>query len=286
MSQTNKYKDLFQLTIYHGYHLDSGTRQFDSYTAAEKTAALLRFDVRTAFDILPTEATKKEIRNHRVLPISTSGGMLQKMQTESTTDKPLTGLGDATYFVYMLIAKNPSEFVYSTQLTEDRSRILLFTNFQPAECAATVQKLPLLTDATHISDTFLLSSTDTTAILDAYVPDDRPAGLIGVILIKTKGATAAYDLLDGSGNIKATCPQFKIHFNAKQTFWKYKRPAISFVVETKIAYPLTKYGFVDINPQTDFTVATTPAQRQYPYPNPSLGNLEKTLTKTYSVIFI
>lgn len=286
MSQTNKYKDAFQLTIFHGYHLDNGTKSYDSMTAAEKKVALSRFDVRTTFDIVPTVATTKVIRNHRVLPIKTQGGLVQKMQTESTTDKPLTGLSDDTYFVYLLIAKNTSEFVYSTDLTEDRSRLLLFTNFQPTECVATVQKLPFLTDVTHIDDTFLLSATDTAALLDAYVPDDKPAGLIGVILIKTKGISATYDLLDGSGNIKATCPQFKIHFNAKKTFWKFKRPAISFVVETKIAYPLTKYGFVDINPQNDFTVPTTPAQRQYPYPNPSLGNLEIAPPKTYSVIFI
>lgn len=286
MSQTNKYKDAFQLTIFHGYHLDNGTTSYDSMTATEKKAALRRFDVRTVFDIVPTVATAKVIRNHRVLSIKTEGGLLQKMQTESASDKPLTGLSDSTYFVYLLIAKNPAEFAYSTNLTEDRSRILLFTNFQPTECAATVAKLPLLADVTHIDNTFLLSATDTTALLDAYVPDDRPAGMVGVILIKTKGVSAAYDLLDGSGNIKTTCPQFKIHFNAKKTFWKYKRPAISFVVETKIAYPLTKYGFVDINPQTDFTVATTPTQRQYPYPNPSLGNLEIAPTKTYSVIFI
>jgi hypothetical protein len=285
MFQTDLHRSLCEVTILHGYHLDNGLTAYDAMTATDKVKALKRYNVLDIFTITPTSETAKKLRNHRMLSVNASDGIKLMVTTKKTDSLPLTGLADNEVFVFLLKAKSPSEFTYSTQLLDDRSRILFFSNYQPTELTTVLTPIPLATDAKHADNSFLLSALDSAKVLDLYVPESERGGLTGIICIKTKGVNATRDLLT-AGAVKATAPKFKIHFDAKKTFWKYKKESVSFVVETTVALPLTKYGFVDINPVNAFTTATNATQRAYQYPNPSLGTIEITPSKTYSVIFI
>ncbi|ASS48507.1 MAG: hypothetical protein A3D31_07885 [Candidatus Fluviicola riflensis] len=285
MFQTDLHRSLCEVIILHGYHLDNGLTGYDAMTTAAKSKALKGYHVSNTFDIVPTIATAKQLRNHRILPVVSNDGLHLMITTKKTDSIPLTGLADSEIFVFLLKAKIPSEFTYSTQLTENRSRVLFFSNYQPAEVVTVLTPIPLQADAKHADDSFLLSEADTITVLDLYVPVAERKGVTGIICIKTKGVGASRDLLT-AGSVKATSPKFKIHFDAKKTFWKYKKESVSFIVETKVALPLTKNGFINIDPANDFTVATNPTQQAYQYPNPSLGTIEITPTKTYSVIFI
>lgn len=285
MFQTDLHRSLCEVTILHGYHLDDGLTDYDAMTADAKSKALKRYNVLDLFDIVPTQATAKELRNHRILPIVSNDGLHLMITTKKTDSIPLTGLADSEIFVFLLKAKIPAEFTYSTQLADDRSRILFFSNYQPVEVVTALTPIPLLSESKHADDSFLLSAADTTKVLDLYVPVAERKGITGIICIKTTGVGASRDLLT-AGSVKANSPKFKIHFDAKKTFWKYKKESVAFTVETKVALPLTRYGFIDINPINDFTTATNATQRAYQYPNPSLGTIEITPTKTYSVIFI
>lgn len=285
MFQTDQHRSLCEVTILHGYHLDNGLTNYDSMAVDVKAKALKRFNVADIFNVVPTTVTSQKLRNHRMLSVTGSDGIHLMISTKKTDSLPLTGLADDTIFVFLLKAKNASDFTYSTELVEDRSRILFFSNYQPAEIATVLIPIPLATDSKHADNSFLLNAADSAKVLDLYVPTEERGGLTGIICIRTKGVEATRDLLT-AGAVKAIAPKFKIHFDAKKTFWKYKKESVSFVVETKVALPLTKYGFVDINPINDFTVATNATQRAYQYPNPSLGTIEITPTKTYSVIFI
>lgn len=279
------HRNLCEVFIRHGYYLDNGLTDFDSMTASAKVSALKRFDVRELFDIVPTKQTAQLIRNHRMVQVNTNEGLRLLITTKSTDSIPLTGLDDETIFTFLLKAKSLSDFTYSTDLIDDRSRMLFFANYELTEITTPLIEIPLLANAKHADDSFLLNATDSQIMLDLYVPAAERNGLTGVLCIKTKGSTASRNLLS-AGSVKTTSPKFKIHFDAKKTFWKYKKESASFIVETKVARPLTKYGFIEIDPINDFTVATTPAQRLYHYTNPSLGTIEIAPTKTYSVIFI
>lgn len=285
MFQTDQHRSLCEVTVLHGYHLDNGLTAYDAMTADAKTKALKKYNVLDVFNIVPTIASAKQLRNHRILPILSSDGLHLMITTKKTDSIPLTGLADSEIFVFLMKAKIPAEFISSTQLTDDRSRILFFSNYQPSEVVTVLTPIPLLSDSKHADDSFLLSAADTTKVLDLYVPVAERKGVTGIICIKTTGVGASRDLLT-AGSVKANSPKFKIHFDAKKTFWKYKKESVSFVVETKVALPLTKNGFINIDPANDFTIATNPTQQAYQYPNPSLGTIEITLAKTYSVIFI
>ena len=254
-------------------------------TADAKSKALKNYNVLNLFDIVPTAATKQKLRNHRILPVVAKDGLHLMITTKKTDSIPLTGLADSEIFVFLLKAKSPSEFTYSTQLNEDRSRILFFSNYQPTEIGTVLTPIPLTTDTKHADNSFLLNAADSAKVLDLYVPVGERGGVTGIICIKTKGVGATHDLLT-AGAVKADPPKFKIHFDAKKTFWKYKKESVSFEVETSVALPLTKNGFINIDPATDFTTTPTPTEQAYQYPNPSLGTIEITPAKTYSVIFI
>jgi len=285
MFQTDLHRSLCEVTILHGYHLDNGLTAYDAMTATEKVKAMNRYNALDIFDVVPTVATTKQLRNHRILPRVSNDGLHLLITTKKTDSIPLTRLADSEIFVFLLKAKSSAEFTYSTELSEDRSRILFFSNFQPSEIATVLTPIPLAADSKHADDSFLLNASDSAKVLDLYVPKAERGGLTGIVCLKTKGVEATHDLLT-AGAVKAIAPQFKIHFDAKKTFWKYKKESVSFVAETKVALPLTKNGFINIDPANAFTITPTPTEQAYQYPNPSLGTIEITPTKTYSVIFI
>lgn len=285
MFQTDLHRSLCEVIILHGYHLDNGLTAYDAMTDDAKAKALKKYDLRNLFDIVPTAATAQKLRNHRILSVVVNDGLRLMITTKKTDSIPLTGLADGEIFVFLMKAKSPAEFNYSTQLPDNRSRILFFSNYQPSEITTALTPVPLMTDTKHADDSFLLNAADSTKALDLYVPAGERGGITGIICIKTKGVGATHDLLT-TGSVKANAPKFKIHFDAKKTFWKYKKESVSFVAETAVALPLTKNGFININPATDFTTTPTTTEQAYQYPNPSLGTIEITPSKTYSVIFI
>ena len=285
MFQTDLHRSLCEVIILHGYHLDNGLTAYDSMTADAKSKALKKYNVADLFDIVPTIATMKQLRNHRILPIVSNDGLHLMITTKKTDSIPLTGLADSEIFVFLMKAKIPAEFTYSTQLADNRSRMLFFSNYQPSEIATSLPPIPLFSQSKFADNSYLLSAADSAEVLDLYVPAAERNGVTGIICIKTKGVGASRDLLT-AGSVKANAPKFKIHFDAKKTFWKYKKESVSFEVETSVALPLTKNGFINIDPANDFTITPTPTQQAYQYPNPSLGTIEITPTKTYSVIFI
>ena len=285
MFQTDLHRTLCEVIILHGYHLDNGLTDYDSMDADAKSKAFRNYNVSSLFEVVPTVATAKQLRNHRILPIVSNDGLHLMITTKKTDSLPLTGLADDEIFVFLLKAKSPAEFNYSTEIDYSLSKVLFFSNYQPAEVATALTPVPLEADSQHVDGSFLLSEADTTTVFDLYVPAAERKGVTGIICIKTKGVGASRDLLT-AGSVKANAPKFKILFDAKNTFWKYKKESVSFVAETAVALPLTKNGFVNIDPATDFTTTPTVEQQAYQYPNPSLGTIEIVAAKTYSVIFI
>ena len=82
---------------------------------------------------------------------------------------------------------------------------------------------------------------------------------------------------------KRISPNFKIHFDNRKTLWKYINRKAGTIIETKTVKPLTRSGFVEIDPLKDFDPAE-PAESQYP--NPSVKSILKIDSDYYSEIFI
>lgn len=288
---TFNYRTLCEIHLRHAYFLDNGQDDFDAMDGVQQQQSLDRFHYTEAIDIVPTTATAAALQGRRIV-INTDGRKLMlRARTLDNSLKPVTGLEKDLVLVFALRIRH-TRFAYFTDLTlDDPNRILLFANKQPSELATEVPLIPLEAEATRANDDYLLSADDSLEILKKRFRDDDRYGLLGLVYLRVEGNTLAYSLVEDNGETRATPPQFKIHFNTTSTYWKYVRPSADFMAETKTALPLTRHGFIEIDPATDLELVDNndpipEAALGYAYPNPLLESFEITPTKTYSVIFI
>lgn len=280
---TSSYRELFGISIRHGYWLNSGEDEFDGMNAADKENMLSGYDFRELLTVVPLSSSLPELANQRLLFHVDASGIKVIAKTLDGTLTPIIPIDDNMQLTFLLKRKDTYYDAY-TDLTHTVDQICLFTNKQPDELATTVEIIDLLSVNALITDDFLLSPADTAILLES-VPLSERAGLIGIIRVYAKGDSTPFDLTTTADDLRASPPQFKIHFKNKHTFWKYRKVSENFEIETNSAKPLTRNGYVEIDPNTDFD-SPSPDALTYKYPNPGLSSFEKGPSKLYSVIFI
>jgi hypothetical protein len=279
------YKTLCDVVIRHSYFLNDGETDFDTMPLKTQQDMLSKYQFTDVLQFVTSARTAETMRNHQMVMKTSNEGIRLMIRTKGEDLKPLTGLANDTVFVFGLKLGDPL-FSYFTQAVSMPGEVLFFPNAQADELPLSIVSLvPLITDAQRVNSNYLLVPEDTATMLDAWFPGESRVGLIGLIYIKVAAGATAYNLLS-SGDTKANFPQFKIHFNTQSTFWKYKRESVGFEAETSAPLPLTKHGFIHINPNTAFTTTPPSEALNYSYPNPLLETFEATPTKLYSVIFI
>lgn len=283
MSFKTLYRPLCDIVLYHGYFLNDGDDTFNSMNDEEKEIFLKNYDFSSFLEVIPSPKTQEKIKNFKLILSYRPDRIKVVIRVEeSNNNKPFIPLSLNTSLTFLVKIK---DFLFEnySDITIDSTRLYLFTNKRPSTENISFPLIPKVNDTVLVDDTFR-TTEDTTESLTESLSLQEKSRLIGVIQLTMQADDPSLHILDNSSELTGTLPEFKIHFNNRRTFWKYLK-ANGFEVETNADKPLTKLGFIEIDPSTDFD-SPPPDAANYQYPNPTPSIIKKEPSKTYSEIFI
>ncbi|MGS2764490.1 hypothetical protein [Sinomicrobium sp. M5D2P9] len=284
MSFQIQYKPLFRVFVYHNYYLNDGMDEFNGMTDKDKTIRLKDYDYRSYLEIVPGYETSRFLSGHNMVFHKQKDHLA--IGIKISPDNPqhsFIPIATASALTFLIKIKDPY-FGNYTDYTVENDKLLYLSNVKPGTEGMNFAYLPRFEDNTSINDDHTLTGEGTLNILKE-LKDYEKIGLTGCIKLHMQGDSADDNILENMGDLPAMVPRFKIHFDNRKTFWKYLKPSTGFEAETQAEKPLTKNGFIEIDPDTDFA-APPPGAGTYRYPNPSVYSIKTVANKTYSEIFI
>lgn len=289
MNSSVIYKTLFEITILHGYFLNSGNNEYDSLTSNQKKKLLNNYTFEKFISISPTTETEQILKNNKLL-FQTKGEMMKIGVKTSIDDENLTFTNiplDLT--LNFIIRIKDFKFENYTDINLSKTQMYYFSNVTLPNEPVTFKNISLINENIFIDDDYKLTEANTKIVLETLNENEK-RGVFGILSLKMQGDISNLNILDDDQKIITPTPNFKIHFNNRKTIWKYINTNTTFKVETLIEKPLVQNGFVEIltadldlslfTPQ-EIIIATNTK-----YPNPSANSIKKINTKTYSEIFI
>lgn len=278
MSFAATYGLLFEVTFLHNYFLNNGEETFASMTNADKQKMLQQFTTDAFLILTPTLETNTVLKNYKMTFKKTKTGfrIYTKVKDEF---EPFIKI-PANLNLTFLIKINDYHFENYTNLDFALTQAYHFSNVKPLTEPVSFEYLPKISDNKLISNAYLVSEETTAYLVSALEPSEQQ-NVFGVISLTAKGDNSSGNIVNNLG--KMLSPNFKIHFDNRKTLWKYINRKAGTEIKTNAAKPLTRSGFVEIDPLTDFTPAQ-PAESQYP--NPSVKSITKINSDYYSEIFI
>ncbi|SHF73589.1 hypothetical protein [Flavobacterium defluvii] len=280
MSFSITYGLLFEVTLFHNYFLNSGEETFAGMSAANKEKMLQNFGISAFTTIEPTLETNAILKNYKMIFKKTKTGFRVYIKVKETDETDPFIKTPLSLNLKFLIAINDYQFENYTNLDFVPNQVFLFSNAKPATEPASFEYLPKINDNKLISDAFLVSE-ETTANLISALHTSEQQDIFGIVSLNLKGDNVPGNIVTNAGKILS--PNFKIHFDNRKTLWKYINTKTAAEIETNAPKPLTRSGFVELDPLTDFTPAE-PADSHYP--NPSVKSITKINGDYYSEIFI
>lgn len=305
MSFDISYSLLFEVNFFHNYYLNDGESLFENMASDQQNKMLLKYDFSNFISVSPSIATSTVLKNFKMHFKKTKTGFRIYIKVKQLEENdplfnrdPFIETPTNLELIFGLKITNPL-FENFTDLPFSQNQLFYFSNRNPLRVEAnnpipdpnpkkevfnplTFNYLPLISDNTLISDDFLASVTETNNLLPDFDTSES-RGLFGILSVTMEGHDVASSILNTQKKINTPIKEFMIHFDNRKTFWKYINPRTSSEIETNSEKPLTFSGFVEIDPETDFTPAE-PAVNQYPNPSPS--SIKKIANKIYSEIFI
>lgn len=278
MSYSSTYGLLFQVTILHNYFLNNGEETFASMTDDKKEKMLQQFSADAFITVMPTLDTNIVLKNYKMVFKKTKTGFGVYVKVKDESDPFIKVPADLN--LKFLININDYQFENYTNLDFALTRAYLFSNVKPLTEPVSFKYLPKISDNKLISNAYLVSEKTTADLISTLQPSEQQ-NVFGIISLTAKGDNSSEDIIDNSD--KMLSPNFKIHFDNRKTFWRYINRKTKKEISTKTAKPLTRSGFVEIDPINDFD-PSQPAESQYP--NPSVKSITKIDSDYYSEIFI
>lgn len=278
MSFDATYGLLFEVKLLHNYFLNNGEETFTSMSAAKKEKMLQQFSTDAFITITPTLETNTVLKNYKMVFKKTKTGFSVYIKVKDESE-PFIKV-PVNLNLKFLIKINDYQFENYTNLDFAFTQAYLFSNVKPLTEPVSFEYIPKVNDNKLISNAFLVSKETTSGLIAALEPAEQQ-NVFGIISLNMKGDNTSGNIVNGSG--KMISPNFKIHFDNRKTVWKYINRKAGTEIKTNSAKPLTRSGFVEIDPLTDFTPAQ-PAESQYP--NPSVKSITKINSDYYSEIFI
>ena len=180
-------------------------------------------------------------------------------------------------------------------LTEESTRQLWFDLEQDNIRAEIATRLDLVAEL----DNDDLVTDEGKKIIDQYIQKEQGRGLLGIIELQMVGDDNM-DVLEidstDPNDIKSflldPTPVYKLHFQNRKTIWKYIKKSDENELETSSVKPLTRNGFIEIDPDADFSGPLPTDIDKYIFPNPTVNIIKQitdvntNITTTYSEIFI
>ncbi len=278
MSFAATYQLLFEVTLRHNYFLNNGEETFASMTNADKEKMLQQFDTDAFAIITPTLETNIVLKNYKMIFKKNKTGFGVYIKVKDELDPFIKVPVDLN--LKFLIKINDYQFENYTNLDFALTQAYLFSNVKPLTEPVSFEYLPKINDNKLISNAYLVSEETTVNLISTLQPSEQQ-NVFGIISLTAKGDNSSGNIINNLG--KMISPNFKIHFDNRKTLWKYINRKAGTEIKTNAAKPLTRSGFVEIDPLTDFTPAQ-PAESQYP--NPSVKSITKINSDYYSEIFI
>ncbi|MDH7444146.1 hypothetical protein [Aquimarina sp. 2201CG14-23] len=180
-------------------------------------------------------------------------------------------------------------------LTEESTRQLWYDMEQDNIRAEIRQRLDLIAELKEED----LNTDQGQQIIDQTIQKEQGKGLLGVIELQMIGDNAmdvieidTSDVNDVKSFLLDPTPGYKLHFENRKTIWKYIKKSDENELETLSVKPLTRNGFIEIDPDTDFSGPLPSDIDKYIFPNPTANIIKQitdentNITTTYSEIFI
>lgn len=280
MSFAAKYGLLFEVTLLHNYFLDNGEENYTGMSAAKKEKMLQQFNTDAFASITPALETNTVLKNYKMLFKKTKTGFRIYIKVKETDESDPFIKIPKDLNLKFLIKLNDYQFENYTNLDFARTQLYLFSNFKPLTEPVSFEYLPKINDSKLISNAYLVSEETSAHLIAALQPSEQQ-NVFGLISLNLKGDNTSGNIVTNLG--KLISPNFKIHFDNRKTLWKYINRKAGTEIKTNAAKPLTRSGFVEIDPLTDFTPSQPPESQ---YPNPSVKSITKINSDYYSEIFI
>ncbi|TDO68917.1 hypothetical protein EV143_11627 [Flavobacterium chryseum] len=280
MSFANTYGLLFEVTLLHNYFLNNGEKTFASMSSADKEKMLQKFSIDAFATITPTLETNTVLKNYKMIFKKSKTGFRVYIKVKETDETDPFIKIPVDLKLNFSITINDYQFENYTNFDFALNQVFLFGNVKPATEPVTFKYLPKIDDNKLISNAYLVSEKTTANLISTLQPSEQQ-NVFGLISLTVQGDNSSENIVNDIG--KMISPNFKIHFDNRKTLWKYINRKAGTEIKTNAAKPLTRSGFVEIDPITDFT-PSQPAESQYP--NPSVKSITKINSDYYSEIFI
>ncbi|WP_139062378.1 hypothetical protein [Aquimarina megaterium] len=206
--------------------------------------------------------------------------------------KPST---EADPYTYIPLSSSNDLVDQDYLLSEEGSQSIWYSILQENGNADTNPYLELLAEVEE-SD---LTTDEGKHLLNQAIQAEKSKGLLGIIRLHTIGDNNM-DLIeidnsdpnDVKNYLLDPTPYYKLHFDNRKTVWKYIKKSDDEELETSSVQPLTKNGFIEIDPDADIVPPLPLDIEKYTFPNPTADLIKQTtdvntnITTTYSEIFI
>ena len=261
MAFSTTYKQLFEVQILHNYFLNDGTLAFSLMNPADQKKRLKIYDILEFVNIIPTEDTIEKMRGHNLVFKTQKSGFSTYTKLKSgTQNTPFIVLPNNLTLKFIIKLKD-AFFGNYTNLTTVGTDVFYFGNAKPSTEGNSFKYIPKSNDNELITDAYKLSANGSKAMLEALKGQNK-IGVFANVELKMIADNSGLNVLTVSGNLRNQLPVFKIHFNNRQTFWRYKRVSDATEIFTTVATnPLTKFGFIEVEHNGD------------KFPNPSANQI-------------
>jgi len=280
MSFSITYGLLFELTFRHNYFLNNGEEIFATMSNDDKEKMLKQFDTDFFTTITPTLETCNLFKNYKMVFKKTKTGFKVYIKVKETDEVYSFIKTPVDLNLNFLIKINDYQFENYTNLDFTLNQLYLFSNVKPLTEPVSFEYIPKVNDNKLISNSYLVSQETTVNLISTLEPSEKQ-DVFGIISLTLKADNVAGNIVTNGG--KMLSPNFKIHFDNRKTLWKYINRKTAVEIATNTPKPLTRSGYVELDPITDFT-PSQPADSQYP--NPSVKSIIKVNSDYYSEIFI
>lgn len=301
MSYSQTYRTLVELQVLHEYYLNSGTTPFRGMNAQQQQLMFKNYAFDGFLQVIPTEQTRRILGNQKLLLRITPKGIQVLAQVEPTASgtpaKPFIPLDDNLELQFLVKIGDPAFEIY-TDLTLVKREIFYFGNTIPAGAGPSFPGLPIapeqVPDPKYISNNYRLNELISTSILDEMqVSAEDRIGLLGVVVLRMQGDV--HSITDTNGKVPVDPVTFVMEFANRSTTWKYYFQNSDYYAETTSPKPLTRNGYLVIDPsqltlrnkdpelpEADYQFDLTP----FYYPAPDVRKTEIQAGNFYSVIYI
>lgn len=284
------YSTLFEIHLRHDYFLNEELVAFYELPPNQQAKHLARYALSDFFEIVPTVATQKSLKNQRML-FRVSGDTL-KVAVETVSGNPLEPIipiSESMELHFIIRLKDPN-FVHYTNLDLSDTGLFLLTNAAPTTQPALprMKIVPQSDNSDYLANTARMNPA-TTAVYAATVEPEQLLGAFGFVSVKMKTSDSDFTIIDDPTTIHATGRTFYVSVENTSYFWKYKKSSDASVFRSSTPLPLVRYGFIELNPAVSLVPPQTVVEGRM-MPNPTVFVFEPMEingnTEICSVIYI